>query len=140
MKRQGCWRAGRPLSLLLLPLLESFGIALAWAVEIRLHICCVYAITGVEDGKRERAYNTQARRMSTVAVAVAAATPRSPRTCGHAAEFYARFVAPEEEHEIWRQYGERALVRPVWGAMYLTSVGDENLGAFDGVAVYMCEA
>jgi hypothetical protein len=69
----------RPLSLLV----KNFRIALAWAVTIRLHVCSVHAVIGVEYRERESAHNPQARRGCIIAVNV----PRSPRTCGHAAQF-----------------------------------------------------
>ena len=68
-----------PLSLLL----KNFRIVLAWAVAIHLHVSHIHAIIGEENGELEGAHNAQARRGCIIAVSI----PRSPQTCGHAAQF-----------------------------------------------------
>ena len=90
MKRQSCWRTRRTLSLRLL-MESSFHTGLAWAVAIRLHVCRVHVIIGVECGERERAHNLEGRRRCIIAVAAAG-------TCGHTAKFQAWCVALKEEY------------------------------------------
>jgi hypothetical protein len=75
MKRQRCWHTCQPLSLLL----ECFQITLVWGVMIRLHVCHVHTVIGVEDGEREHAYNAQGHRRCIIVV--------DAWTCGYAAKF-----------------------------------------------------